>query len=70
VNAWLHSRYHPQGFGFYDHGSTFENFGVLGPDGSHLTKRGFFANRMTTLDLMGGRGWRCLIPGNIQGKVG
>lgn len=37
LNAWLSNLCHVQGFGFYDHGSTFKKLGLLGADGIHLT---------------------------------
>lgn len=51
VNAWLRSWCHTQGFGFYDHGSTFEKLGLLGADGIHLTKQGkrVLANKLARL---------------------
>lgn len=35
VNAWLPACCHTQGFGFYNHGSTFEKLSLLGADGIH-----------------------------------
>lgn len=51
VNAWLRSWCHTRGFGFCDHGCTFEKPGLLGADGIRLTKRGkrVFANKLAGL---------------------
>ncbi|XP_068782230.1 uncharacterized protein [Struthio camelus] len=51
VNSWLRRWCWQQGFGFYDHGTLFEDQQLMGRDGIHLTKRGtrVFANRLASL---------------------
>nr|XP_048718317.1 uncharacterized protein LOC125641845 [Caretta caretta] len=51
VNEWLHKWCWREGFGFFDHGMVFQEGGVLGRDGLHLTKRGksIFASRLANL---------------------
>ena len=41
-----------EGFGFYNHGTGFEHWGLLGRDGIHLIKwsKNIFANRLSNLD--------------------
>ncbi|XP_065410850.1 uncharacterized protein LOC135973127 isoform X2 [Chrysemys picta bellii] len=51
VNEWLRRWCRREGFGFFDHGMVFQEEGVLGRDGLHLTKRGksIFASRLANL---------------------
>ncbi|CAM5160534.1 unnamed protein product [Natator depressus] len=51
VNEWLRRWCQREGFGFFDHGIVFQEGGVLGRDGLHLTKRGksIFASRLANL---------------------
>ncbi|XP_073175776.1 uncharacterized protein [Lepidochelys kempii] len=51
VNEWLRKWCRREGFGFFDHGMVFQEGGVLGRDGLHLTKRGksIFASRLANL---------------------
>ncbi|XP_074975977.1 uncharacterized protein LOC142069262 [Caretta caretta] len=51
VREWLHRWCRREGFGFFDHGTVFQEGGVLGRDGLHLTKRGksIFASRLANL---------------------
>ncbi|KAG6933402.1 hypothetical protein G0U57_019236 [Chelydra serpentina] len=51
VNEWLRRWCRREGFGFFDHGMVFQEEGVLGRDGLHLTKRGksIFGSRLANL---------------------
>jgi len=51
VNKWLQDWCHSQGFGYLDHGNSFEKPGLLGPDGVHLTAKGksIFGKRLAKL---------------------
>ncbi|XP_067418891.1 uncharacterized protein [Emydura macquarii macquarii] len=51
VNAWLRRWCRREGFGFFDHGMLFQEEGLLGRDGIHLTKTGksIFADRLANL---------------------
>ncbi|XP_065436072.1 uncharacterized protein LOC135979801 [Chrysemys picta bellii] len=51
VNEWLRRWCRREGFGFFNHGMVFQEEGVLGRDGLHLTKRGksIFASRLANL---------------------
>ncbi|CAM5135410.1 unnamed protein product [Eretmochelys imbricata] len=48
VNEWLHRWCQREGFGFFDQRIVFQEEGLLGRDGLHLTKRGkrIFASRL------------------------
>ncbi|CAM5095700.1 unnamed protein product [Natator depressus] len=51
VNEWLRRWCRREGFGFFDHGMVFQEGGVLGRDGLHLTKKekSIFASRLANL---------------------
>ena len=40
INFWLHGWCCREGFGFYDNGTFFNDYSLLGRDGIHLPRRG------------------------------
>uniref|UniRef100_A0A8C8RI01 C2H2-type domain-containing protein n=1 Tax=Pelusios castaneus TaxID=367368 RepID=A0A8C8RI01_9SAUR len=51
VNAWLRRWCYQEGFGFLDHGMLFQEEGLLGRDGLHLSRKGksIFGSRLANL---------------------
>ena len=40
INSWLRGWCHREGFGFYASGAFFNDYNMLGRDGTHLPNRG------------------------------
>ncbi|PKU28829.1 suppression of tumorigenicity 5 [Limosa lapponica baueri] len=51
INSWLHGWCHCEGFGFYDNGTFFDDYGLLERDEIHLSRRGkgIFGSRLANL---------------------
>ena len=51
INFWLHGWCRHEGFGFYDNGTFFDDYSLLGRDGIHLSRRGkgIFGSRLANL---------------------
>ena len=51
INFWLRGWCHREGFGFYDNGTFFDDYSLLGRDGIHLSRRGkgIFGSRLANL---------------------
>ena len=50
VNSWLHGWCLHEDFGFYDNGTFFNDYNLLGKDGIHLSEsNGIFGSRLASL---------------------
>jgi len=51
MNSWLRGWCHREGYGFYDNGTSFSDYNVLGKNGFHLSRRRkrIFGNRLFNL---------------------